>query len=65
MGEIQLVGKKSLKYDTFYVDNVSLFFDLKIIMLTVKKVVFKDGISAIGHPTMPRFDELKKNIDKV
>jgi undecaprenyl phosphate N,N'-diacetylbacillosamine 1-phosphate transferase len=60
-GRNAISWKEKFKYDIFYVDNVSLFFDLKIIMLTVKKVVFKDGISAIGHPTMPRFDERKKD----
>ena len=36
-------------------DNASFFLDLKIIYLTVKKVIVKDGISAEGEATMSKF----------
>jgi lipopolysaccharide/colanic/teichoic acid biosynthesis glycosyltransferase len=41
--------------DVWYVDNVSLGIDLKVLMLTVLKVVRRDGVSAEGHATMPAF----------
>ena len=41
--------------DVWYVDNASFFLDLKIIYLTVKKVIVKDGISAEGEATMSKF----------
>ncbi|MEC9443819.1 MAG: sugar transferase [Pseudomonadota bacterium] len=41
--------------DIWYVDNQSLWLDIKILIKTVKKVVIKDGISAEGEATMPKF----------
>lgn len=43
------------KLDVWYVDNRSLALDLKIIALTVRKIVIKEGISAQGEATMTRF----------
>jgi sugar transferase EpsL len=37
------------------VDNRTLLLDLRIIVLTVKKVFFREGISAAGDATMPEF----------
>ena len=36
-------------------DNWSLFLDIKILCLTVIKVLKREGISANGHATMPAF----------
>jgi len=38
------------------VDNRSLWLDIKILWLTVKKVLLRDGISAAGEATMPKFE---------
>jgi lipopolysaccharide/colanic/teichoic acid biosynthesis glycosyltransferase len=46
---------KKFELDTWYVDNQSLWLDIKILLKTVKKVVIKDGISADGEATMSRF----------
>ena len=43
------------KLDVWYVDHRSLWLDLKILWLTVKKVLVRDGISAAGEATMARF----------
>jgi lipopolysaccharide/colanic/teichoic acid biosynthesis glycosyltransferase len=43
------------KLDVWYVDNRTVWLDIKILFLTVKKVLIKDGISAEGEATMPRF----------
>lgn len=43
------------KLDVWYVDNRSLAVDLKIIALTVRKIVIKEGISAEGEATMTSF----------
>lgn len=43
------------KLDVWYVDHHSLWLDIKILWLTVKKVLVRDGISAEGEATMPRF----------
>ena len=41
--------------DVWYVDHRSLWLDIKILWLTVKKVLVREGISAAGEATMPRF----------
>jgi len=43
------------KLDVWYVDNQSLRLDLKILFLTIKKVLVRDGISAEGEATMSKF----------
>ncbi|WP_312301313.1 sugar transferase [Stutzerimonas nitrititolerans] len=54
-GRNALSWEEKFKLDVWYVDNRSLWLDLKIIFLTIKKVVVRDGISAEGEATMPRF----------
>ena len=44
-----------LRMDVWYVDNQSIWLDLKILFLTVWKVIRREGISAEGHATMPPF----------
>jgi lipopolysaccharide/colanic/teichoic acid biosynthesis glycosyltransferase len=47
--------EEKFKLDTWYVDNQSLWLDIKILFKTVKKVLIKDGISADGEVTMSKF----------
>jgi len=47
--------EEKFKLDTWYVNNQSIWFDLKILFKTVKKVLIKDGISADGEVTMSKF----------
>jgi len=42
-------------FDVWYVDNQSIWLDIKILLLTIKKVILRDGISAKNEATMPRF----------
>jgi lipopolysaccharide/colanic/teichoic acid biosynthesis glycosyltransferase len=44
------------KLDVWYVDNRSLLLDLKILVLTLLKVVRREGISAEGHVTTEKFE---------
>ncbi|WP_390346331.1 sugar transferase [Variovorax boronicumulans] len=60
-GWAQINGRNALswdekfKLDVWYVDNHSLWLDIKILWLTVRKVLVRDGISAAGEATMSRF----------
>ena len=60
-GWAQINGRNALSWDkkfaldVWYVDNRSLWLDIKILILTIKKVVIRDGISADGEVTMPKF----------
>ncbi|MUT69309.1 sugar transferase [Stutzerimonas frequens] len=54
-GRNALSWEEKFKLDVWYVDNRSLWLDLKILFLTIKKVVMREGISAEGEVTMPKF----------
>lgn len=43
------------KLDVWYVENQSFWLDLKILLMTVKKVFIREGISAEGQATMEKF----------
>ncbi len=46
---------EKFKLDVWYVENQSFFLDLKILLLTVLKVLKKSDISHDGHATMEKF----------
>lgn len=47
---------KKFEYDVWYVDNISFLLDLKILLLTVKKVFYKEGITQKGEATVEPFN---------
>jgi sugar transferase EpsL len=59
-GRNAISWEDKFKLDIYYVDNVSLSLDIKIIFLTVWKMISREGISAEAHPTMPRFTGTSK-----
>lgn len=60
-GWAQINGRNALSWeekfelDVWYVDNWSIWLDLKILLLTLIKVLKREGIHADGHVTMPEF----------
>jgi lipopolysaccharide/colanic/teichoic acid biosynthesis glycosyltransferase len=60
-GWAQVNGRNAISWDekfdldVWYVDNQSFWLDIKILWLTVKKVIVRDGISAQDDVTMPVF----------
>ena len=60
-GWAQVNGRNAISWedkfrlDVWYVDHRSLWLDIKILWLTVKKVLMRDGISAAGEATMSKF----------
>lgn len=54
-GRNLLSWDQKFELDTWYVDNKSFWLDVKIIFLTVKKVLVRDGISQRGNETMEPF----------
>ena len=63
-GRNALSWEEKFKLDIWYVDNRSLWLDLKVIFLTIKKVFMRDGINAEGEVTMPRFTGSPNNKDR-
>jgi sugar transferase EpsL len=61
-GWAQVNGRNAISWDekfeldVWYVDNQSIWLDIKILWLTVKKVIVRDGVSPEGKDIMPRFD---------
>ena len=54
-GRNALSWEEKFKLDVWYVDNHSILLDLRILFMTMKKVVMQVGISAECEVTMPRF----------
>mgnify|MGYP000122504457 CR=1 FL=1 len=61
-GWAQVNGRNAISWadkfvlDVWYVDHRNLFLDIRILWLTVRKVLVRDGISAAGEATMSRFE---------
>ena len=54
-GRNAITWEEKFKYDVWYVDNWNLWLDIKIIFMTLVKVIKKEGISQPGHVTMEEF----------
>jgi lipopolysaccharide/colanic/teichoic acid biosynthesis glycosyltransferase len=54
-GRNAITWEEKFKLDVWYVDHQSLWLDIKILWLTVKKVLVRDGIGFEGEATMSRF----------
>lgn len=54
-GRNAITWEEKFKLDVWYVDNRSFWLDIKILLLTVKKVFVREGISGSNHATMEKF----------
>lgn len=54
-GRNAISWEQKFKYDVEYVDKLSFLLDMKIVFLTIKKIVVKEGISQEGNVTMEKF----------
>lgn len=54
-GRNAISWEEKFELDVWYVDHQSLWLDFKILWLTVKKVLVREGISAAGEATMSKF----------
>lgn len=60
-GWAQINGRNAISWqekfalDVWYVENKSIALDARIILLTIKKALSREGVSAKGEATMPRF----------
>lgn len=55
-GRNAISWKKKFELDVWYVDHCSFWLDLKIIFMTIKKVLVREGISKEGLATTERFN---------
>ncbi len=54
-GRNALSWKEKFRLDVWYVDNQSLWLDMRIFLISVWKVIRREGINAAGDATMPLF----------
>ncbi len=54
-GRNSISWEKKFEYDVWYVDNVSFLLDVKILIMTVLKVVKSEGINEQGQATSNEF----------
>lgn len=54
--------EEKFKLDIWYIDNYSIWLDIKILLLTIKKVIKRDGIGAKDHYSMERFKGITRNM---
>ncbi|MAD54091.1 MAG: sugar transferase [Idiomarinaceae bacterium] len=59
-GRNAISWEQKFKLDVWYVDNQSTWLDIKIIFMTAKKVLVREGISASGEATMSKFKGSKQ-----
>lgn len=55
-GRNAIIWAEKFKLDVWYVDHVSLWTDLKVIFITVKKVIKRADINEVGQATMEAFN---------
>jgi lipopolysaccharide/colanic/teichoic acid biosynthesis glycosyltransferase len=54
-GRNAISWEKKFEYDVWYVNNISLLLDIKIVLLTIKKVIISEGINAEDAVTTKPF----------
>lgn len=60
-GRNSLTWEQKFEMDVWYVDNLSFMLDMKILFLTVMKVVKREGINSSSSSTMDRFMGTRKS----
>ncbi|MBN2282916.1 MAG: sugar transferase [Deltaproteobacteria bacterium] len=60
-GRNAITWEEKFQYDVWYVDNQSFWLDLKIIILTIWKILKREGINQPGQATMEEFIGSKNN----
>lgn len=60
-GRNTISWEKKFELDVWYVDHCSFLLDIKILFLTVKKVLIREGISQEGQVTMEAFKGSSKS----
>lgn len=54
-GRNEISWEKKFEYDVWYVNHLSFMLDVRIFILTVKKVLVREGINQQGYETSEQF----------
>lgn len=60
-GRNALTWEEKFKLDVWYVDNQSFWLDIKIIFITIWKILKREGINQQDQATMQEFNPVRKN----
>ncbi len=60
-GRNTITWEQKFEYDVYYVDNVSFCFDMKILWLTLLKVIKREGINAKDGGFTEPFGKIMEN----
>ena len=60
-GRNGITWEEKFALDVWYVDHRSIWLDIKIILLTIARVIRRSGINQPGHATMEEFAAVKKD----
>ena len=55
-GRNNISWKKKFEYDLYYTENLSFWLDIKIVLLSIKKILKREGISSYRHATAEKFN---------
>ncbi|MCX2827575.1 sugar transferase [Bacillus pseudomycoides] len=58
-GRNAISWEEKFDFDVWYVDNRTFWLDMKILLLTAKKVFKSEGINQVGHVTVEKFNGTK------
>jgi sugar transferase EpsL len=61
-GRNAITWEEKFQLDVWYVDNMSFWLDLKILALTIWKILKREGISQPGHATAEEFQGTRENV---
>ena len=54
-GRNSIAWKQKFAYDIWYINNISLILDIKILLLTIKRIVVPEGVNSSNGLNMPTF----------
>jgi len=64
-GRNEISWDEKFKYDLWYVNNHSLLLDMKICLITIGRVVKREGITQQGHATMEEFNPQVTQVKRI
>jgi lipopolysaccharide/colanic/teichoic acid biosynthesis glycosyltransferase len=64
-GRNTLTWEQKFAYDLWYVDHWTLGLDVKVLCITVLRIVSGKGVSQAGHVTNPRFTGTREDSSEV
>ena len=59
-GRNAISWEEKFKHDVYYVENFGFILDLKILLMTIKKVLFRQDVNSGSNETMPTFTGTKE-----